>query len=149
MLNLLATLPHQQTTGSKVFYNLFTHNDIFSKTTNILQSESELGKQFTHFQWPTEVQWAHGSSSCTNNRKKLHKLLIRWYFTPLRLAKSYSMASPHCWRSCGFVGSLVHFFGLAHSYNLIGTAMWVLLLKLYKFHALLCLELTQFHQALG
>lgn len=37
-------------------------------------------------------------------------MLSRWYFTPLRLAKAYPSTSPHCWKSCGSTGSLIHTF---------------------------------------
>lgn len=110
VLSLLSTLTYQKSKGSRVFYNLFTSNDIFCKTTNILKWETELGKQFAPTQWKSAIKWAHRSSSCANHREQFHKLLTRWYFTPLRLAKAYSTASPHCWRSCGSVGSLLHIF---------------------------------------
>lgn len=92
LLTLLSTPPHQPTQGSKVFYNLITLNDAFCKTPNIIKWEMELGKQFPPSQWHAAIQWAHRSSSCANHRGQFHKLLTRWYFTPLRLAKLHPTA---------------------------------------------------------
>lgn len=66
------------------------------------------GKWFMPAQWQSSIRWAHLSSSCANHREQFHKLLTRWYFTPLRLAESYPTASPYCWRSCCSMGMLLH-----------------------------------------
>lgn len=50
------------------------------------------------------------SPYCANHREQFHKLLTRWYFTPLRLANVYSTISPYCWRYYGSMGSLIHIF---------------------------------------
>lgn len=95
--------------GSRIFYNRFTGNDIFNKT-NIQKWDSELSKTFTPAQWQSAITWVHNSFSCANHKEQFHKLLTRWYFTPFRLARAYPTTSPHCWRSCGSIGSLLHIF---------------------------------------
>lgn len=67
---------------------------------------SDFGKHFSPAQW-SSIRWAHGSSACTNHNEQYQKLLTRWCFTPLRLAKAYPTAFPYCWRSCG---SIRHIF---------------------------------------
>lgn len=61
-------------------------------------------------QWSTAIFHAHHSSACANLWEQYQNLLTRWYFTPLCLAKAYESASPYCWRSCGWVGSVMHVF---------------------------------------
>lgn len=80
--------------GSKVFYNLYTGNDYFTKTNSILKWEEKLGQKFSPVQWQTAIAWAHKSSSCANHWEQFQKLLSRWYFTPLRLARAYPLTSP-------------------------------------------------------
>lgn len=72
--------------------------------------EGDLGNTFSEKQWSTTIQYAHHSSACANHKEQYQKLLTRWYYTPLRLAKAYPSSSPHCWRACGSVGSLLHIF---------------------------------------
>lgn len=60
--------------------------------------------------WSEAIYCAHYSSACANHNEQYQKLLNRWYFAPLRLARAYPMASPYCWRSCGSVGTLLHIF---------------------------------------
>lgn len=45
--SLLQTPQYQKTKDSRVFYNLLTGNNMFSKSTNILKWEKELRSQFT------------------------------------------------------------------------------------------------------
>lgn len=52
----------------------------------------------------------HAVSACANHREQFQKLLTRWYYTPLRLSKTFSSISPYCWRACGSVGSILHIF---------------------------------------
>lgn len=106
----LSLLDHSKSKSSKVFYNLYTGNDIFVKTSNIVKWEEELGKQFMSIQWQSAITWTHKSSYCANHREQFHKLLSRCCFTPLRLAKAYPTTTPFCWRSCGSTGSLFHVF---------------------------------------
>lgn len=96
--------------GSHLFYELATGNDIFRKSHAMTKWEEDLGRQFSTLQWQNALKWAHRSSSCANHNEQYQKILTRWYFTPLRIARAYPMASPYCWRSCGSVGSLLHVF---------------------------------------
>lgn len=86
-LRLLTAPNSQPTKGSRLFYNLFTCNDIFSKMPNIIKWELELEKIHTS---PMAIRWAHISSSCANHREPFQKLLTRWYFTPLSLSHCIS-----------------------------------------------------------
>lgn len=133
VFSLMSCPLHLKTKSTRVFYNLFTNNDVFCQTPNILRWENCLGKQFSSAHCQSTIRWAHMSSSCANHREQFHKLLSRWYFTPLRLANSYSMASPYCWKP---VEPWAHFpllfSGLAHSCNLFGITSWVYLLSLHK-----------------
>lgn len=87
---------------------------IYSQTTNYLASPriwlsgDGLGKAV--YGVNKEIQWAHHSLACANHKEQYQKLLARWYFTSLRIAKAYSSASPYCRKSCGSVGSLLHIF---------------------------------------
>lgn len=110
VMALLTARQHSLTKGLRTYYNLLTHNETFYKTSNIDKWEIDLGKQFSLRQWYKAIRWAHNSSSCANHMEQYHKLLTRWYFTPLRLAKSFPTASPYCWRSCGSLGSILHVF---------------------------------------
>lgn len=110
---LTPLLQDEQTTlikGSRVFYDLVTGNDMFGKTQYMVKWESDLGTRFSDIQWSKAIYQAHHSSACANQKEQYQKLLTRWYFTPLRIAKAYVTASPYCWRSCGSVGSLLHIF---------------------------------------
>lgn len=110
IMTLLSCYPQLVTKGSKLYYNLATHNDVFSKTPNIIKWETDLGQQFSSLQWQKAIRWAHKSSSCANRREQFHRLLTRGYYTPLRLAKAFSTVSPYCWRSCGSTGSILHIY---------------------------------------
>lgn len=37
-----------------------------------------------------------------------HKINLRWYLTPSRIARFHPQASPLCWRRCGQAGTLLH-----------------------------------------
>lgn len=76
----------------------------------MLKWEADLGKPFTVPQWHKAIRWAHTSLAYANHTEQYQKLLTRWYFTPLRLAKAYTTASPYCWRYCRSIGSLLHIF---------------------------------------
>lgn len=95
---------------TRVFYDLLTGNDQFTKTPNLIKWEVDLGKQFTVLQWIRAISYAHRSSACANHREQYQKRITRWYFTPLRIARAYTAVSPYCWRSCGSVGTLLHIF---------------------------------------
>lgn len=110
VLSLLSLPLNSTIKGSKVFYDLYTGNDLFTKSKNMVKWEEDLNKQFSPAQWQSAISWAHKSSSCANHKEQFHKLLSRWYFTPRRLAIAYPTVSPHCWRSCGATGSLLHIF---------------------------------------
>lgn len=110
VLNFLSHLQQIEVKGSRVFYNLHTGNSSFIKTNNLVKWETELSRTYTPAQWQSAISWAHKSSACANHREQYHKLLTRWYFTPLRISKAFPTASPYCWRQCGSVGSLIHIF---------------------------------------
>lgn len=76
----------------------------------MLKWEEEFNRRFSIAQWSKALYYAYHASACANHREQYQKLLTRWYFNPLRLAKAYDSASPLCWRSCGSVGSLLHIF---------------------------------------
>lgn len=110
VLNFLNYSQQSKVKGSRVFYDLHTGNSTFTKTNNILKWESEMGRTYTPLQWQAAISWAHKASACASHKEQYHKLLTRWYFTPLRLSRAYQSSSPCCWRSCGSVGSLLHVF---------------------------------------
>lgn len=108
--SFLHSPPDTRAKGSRLFYDLLTDNDIFTKSPGMLKWEEELGKQFSEAHWSKALHYAHTSSMCANHREQYQKLLTRWYFTPLQLSKAFPSASPYCWRLCGSVGSLLHVF---------------------------------------
>lgn len=110
VMALLSASSQPLVKGTRGYYDLLTQNVIFSKTPNILRWETDFQKTFTPLYWQKAIQWAHRSSSCANHREQYQKLLTRWYFTPLRLAKAFPTSSPLCWRSCGSQGSIIHVF---------------------------------------
>lgn len=101
----------QQPVRSKVRGYSMTYSQVMiSKSPSMIKWEADLGKQFSVLQWSKAIHCAHHSSACAKHKLQYQKLLTRWYFTPLHIAKAYTMAFQYCWRSCGSVGSLLHVF---------------------------------------
>lgn len=88
---LLKNPPFNKIKGSTIFYNLITDNDLFDKSQSLLKWETDLGKQFSVFQWHKAVWWPHNSSLFTNHEEQFKKLLTRWYFIALQLAVHLSL----------------------------------------------------------
>lgn len=96
IMSFLQNSPNLRVKGSRIFYDLVTGNDQFTKSSSMIQWEGDLGKQFTEHQWSKAIYYAHHSSTCANHNEQYQKLLTRWYFTPLRLARACPTASPYC-----------------------------------------------------
>lgn len=70
VLSYLSAPPSSTMKGSRIFYDFYTGNDIFSKTNNMVKWEEELNRYFTTAQWQSAISWAHRSSSCASHKEQ-------------------------------------------------------------------------------
>lgn len=70
--------------------------------------ESDLQATFSDDQWLSVIHYSHRASHCITHWELNHKIILRWYFPPYRLAKFYPNQSSLCWRGCGQVGNFLH-----------------------------------------
>ncbi|MEE6523628.1 hypothetical protein FKM82_022616 [Ascaphus truei] len=70
--------------------------------------ESDLGETLEDDEWDRIIQAAAKSSICTTLKENAYKVLMRWYYTPTRLAKFVKGYSPLCPKQCGEAADLRH-----------------------------------------
>lgn len=61
LLHLLRSSPNPLAKGTKLFYNLLTSNDLFSKIHYMIKSEADFRKTFSELQWSKVIHYAHHS----------------------------------------------------------------------------------------
>lgn len=81
---------------------------MFIKSKPLLDWENDLQTQFTDAQWQTPITSIYKATNCTSLWELTQKTLMRWYLTPIRLAKFHKHTPQECWRNCGHSGTLLH-----------------------------------------
>lgn len=77
---------------------------------SLLGWERELNRTFSDNQRHHILRFTHKSSICTKIQETNHKLLTRWYRTPVLLHKFFPATSDICWRCGEERGTLLHIF---------------------------------------
>lgn len=101
---------HKPTTkGIWLCYRYYNFHTIQSKLPTMHKWEAEWQRSFTLPQWLTAIKFNCTSSACVDHWDNSHKILHRWYITPMRLHTMDSILSPLCWRDChNNNGNLLH-----------------------------------------
>lgn len=100
--------PSAKTKGISLFYLLLNNKDVFSKSSSMVAWEKEIGIEFTSDQWCKAYKVTYAATKCVNLWELTHKIALRWYLTPYRIAKFAPSSSALCRRKCGEVGTLFH-----------------------------------------
>lgn len=137
--------------GISQCYRYCNHHTTQTKLLTMHKWEIELQKSFTLPQWLTAIKYNSTSSACVDHWDNSHKILHRWYITPMRLHTMNSTLSPLCWRNCHINGNLLHVMWHCKVLKKIWTDVFSLISDTTNSQcnpspelALLCLEIDSF-----
>lgn len=99
---------YDRTKGLSWFYNLLQNYSIFTKTSNMLNWERDLGSIHTPEEWKDAIRTCYRYSHCTNHWDLMMKILHRSYLTPLRMSLIFPSESRSCCKQCEARGNIYH-----------------------------------------
>jgi hypothetical protein len=78
---------------------------------------TELNKEFSPEEYQMTKKHLKKCSASLIIREMKVKTTLRFYLTPVRMAKIKNSGDSRCWRGCGERGTLLHCCGIASWYN--------------------------------
>lgn len=81
---------------------------VFHKSKPFKDWEEDMQAHFSDQQWQSAFKSIFKATCCTSLWELSHKIYLRWYLTPQKIAKFQTLTSPTCWRGCQHTGTLLH-----------------------------------------
>lgn len=97
-----------QSKGISIIYSTLQEKNTFNKSKPFTDWETDTHEQFSDQQWTQALKTVHKATRCTSLWELTNKITLRWYLTPLKLAKFQTNSSALCWRQCNHTGTLLH-----------------------------------------
>lgn len=128
--------------GTSLIYSSLQDKSVFLKSKPLTDWELDLQEQFTDIQWQNAINATYKATTCTSLWEVAYKTTMRWYLTPLKLAKYHTSTSPLCWRGCNHMGSLIHIMWSCPLIRQLWTQVELLLQKVLLIPILLTPQLS-------
>lgn len=93
-----------------IFYQYLNDHGTAAKLTAMQGWETETGQEHSTEDWLDMVSNMHKCTRSVAIKETVVMLHTRWYYTPVRIHRSYPSIPDTCFRGCGERGTLLHTF---------------------------------------
>ncbi len=105
-----------------IFFNKIAANNLYGRRDNLrIVLEKDLEMEFEEGIWEALVSGMRGPVRDIRSKLIHYKIIIRYYWTPVRLHKLGLIQNNHCWKYGNSVGTFLHLMCSCHLVALFWT----------------------------